>query len=401
MRSNKRSSRELPNGVSIRQTQNGHGGLFWRVRLGRKFTKAGIVTRNFKSFEEALSFVSGGPHDQADGIEGRRLKFGQSILELSQLELCEAREAIGALREAGIGSLSEAVKFFIKHNVPAARMPMAHAIKAFVGAKQAAGRVERHVDALRRRMLSLASSARVSLVADLSRSHVEKWLGELEVAPITKANALRDVRIFARFCRLRGWMPHDPLAGVERPRVIAAEAGIVTPSQGKSMLFAADPSILASLAIKLFAGLRSSEVRGLDWQDITCSHIIVRASNAKTRSRRAVDIADNLAQWLAPLRQPRGAVVRLTEELWHKRIRQAAEAVGMGRPPHNFARHSFGTYHYALHQDEAKTAAALGNTPALVHRHYRALATSVEAAEFFAILPPTAGQIIPITSAGS
>lgn len=400
MPSKKKTAEELPRGVSIRETQNGHGGTFWRVRLGRKFTKAGVVIRNFKTRQEALSFVNG-DSEEAEGIESQREKFGRSILELSQLELCEAREAVAALRKAGAGSLSEAVKFFIRHNVPAARMPMGEAIEAFVEAKRAAGRVERHVDALRRRMHSLAASARVSLVADLSRSNIEKWMGELKVAPITKANALRDVRIFTRFCRTRGWMPHDPLTGVERPRVIATEAGIVTPSQAGAMLSAADPTILASLAIKLFAGLRSSEVRSLDWQDITRSHIIVRAGNAKTRSRRAVDITDNLALWLAPLRQPRGPVVTLSEELWHKRIRQAAEAAGMERPPHNFARHSFGTYHYALHQDEAKTAAALGNTPALVHRHYRALATSVEAGEFFAIAPPTEGNIIPLPAGGS
>jgi site-specific recombinase XerD len=135
-----------------------------------------------------------------------------------------------------MGSLSEAVRYYIKHHVPAARMPMSDAVVAFIEAKRAAGRVERHVDALRRRILSLAASAGASLVADLSRADVEKWLSELKVAPITKANAIRDIRIFSRFCHMRGWMPHDPLAGVERPRVIASEAGIVTSDQARALL---------------------------------------------------------------------------------------------------------------------------------------------------------------------
>ena len=48
------------------------------------------------------------------------------------------------------------------------------------------------------------------------------------------------------------------------------------------------------------------------------------------------------------------------------------------------------TQNFALHQDEANTAAAMGNTPAMVHRHYRALATADEAREFFGIMPPRA-----------
>ena len=390
----------------------------WRVRLGRKFTMARVIERNFPTVEAARAFVHGDAATEAEGIRSLREKFGVSAVELSPRELAEAREALSALREAKAGTLREAVRFYLRHNTPAASMTMEKAIAAFVAAKEAGGRIPKHVAALKGHAESLAASSRARCAGDLSRQHVEEWLGGLNVAPVTKANALRAIRIFCRFCRTRGWMPHDPLSGIERPQVIQSEAGILTPSQTRALLAAACTvsQLQAGLAIKLFAGIRTSELLLLDWQDVTGKHIIIRAANAKTRSRRVVDIPANLASWLAAPRKDRGAVVPLVKDEWHRQVRQVAKDADaahaeetaahdddnppplIGTLPKNFARHSFGTYHFALHQDEAKTAAAMGNTPAMVHRHYRALATANDARDFFAIMPEAAGQILAFAS---
>ena len=55
--------------------------------------------------------------------------------------------------------------------------------------------------------------------------------------------------------------------------------------------------------------------------------------------------------------------------------------------PHNALRHSFGSYHYAQYRDENRTAAEMGNSPAVVFRHYRALVKR-EAADAFWMLRP-------------
>jgi hypothetical protein len=41
--------------------------------------------------------------------------------------------------------------------------------------------------------------------------------------------------------------------------------------------------------------------------------------------------------------------------------------------PRNALRHSFGSYHYALHKNENLTAAEMGNSPSIVFRHYHAV----------------------------
>ncbi len=54
--------------------------------------------------------------------------------------------------------------------------------------------------------------------------------------------------------------------------------------------------------------------------------------------------------------------------------------------PHNLRR-SFGSYHYAQYRDKNRTAAEMGNSPAVVFRHYRALVER-DAADAFWLLRP-------------
>ena len=53
----------------------------------------------------------------------------------------------------------------------------------------------------------------------------------------------------------------------------------------------------------------------------------------------------------------------------------------------NALRHSFGSYHYASQADENRTAAEMGNSPAVIFRHYRALVKPEAAARFWKLVP--------------
>ena len=53
--------------------------------------------------------------------------------------------------------------------------------------------------------------------------------------------------------------------------------------------------------------------------------------------------------------------------------------------PQNAMRHSFGSYFYAKTKNENLTAAEMGNSPAMVFRHYRALVRSEEVEKYWGI----------------
>jgi hypothetical protein len=62
-------------------------------------------------------------------------------------------------------------------------------------------------------------------------------------------------------------------------------------------------------------------------------------------------------------------------------------------------RHSFCSFHFVLHANENLTAAQAGNSPAMIHAHYKGLATKAEAEKWFAVAPAQAGNVISLDTA--
>jgi hypothetical protein len=65
----------------------------------------------------------------------------------------------------------------------------------------------------------------------------------------------------------------------------------------------------------------------------------------------------------------------------------------------NGLRHGFCSFHFALHANENSTAAVAGNSPAMIHAHYKGLATKAEAERWFAVAPAEAANIITMAGA--
>jgi integrase len=111
--------------------------------------------------------------------------------------------------------------------------------------------------------------------------------------------------------------------------------------------------LLAATAIGLFAGLRTSELAALDWQDVHLTgnqqFIEVAARKAKTRQRRIVFVSDNLASWLKPVARIAGPVVADRYRERHERLQRLARLTPW---PRNVLRHSFASYHLAFHKNE-------------------------------------------------
>jgi hypothetical protein len=55
--------------------------------------------------------------------------------------------------------------------------------------------------------------------------------------------------------------------------------------------------------------------------------------------------------------------------------------------PHNALRHSYGSYLFAKNKNENTTSAEMGNSPAMVYKHYRAIVKAVDVEKFWNIRP--------------
>jgi hypothetical protein len=68
---------------------------------------------------------------------------------------------------------------------------------------------------------------------------------------------------------------------------------------------------------------------------------------------------------------------------------------------HNALRHSFISYRLAEIQDVNRVALEAGNSPQMIFRHYRELATPEQARSWFAIAPTGVPNVVPFANSSS
>ena len=175
---------------------------------------------------------------------------------------------------------------------------------------------------------------------------------------------------------------------------LAIEVQAYTVGEVRRIMVAANASPDASravpvMAIGFFAGLRPSEVLGLDWKDVslTAKRIRVSPETAKKRRARYVDMSDNLVEWLTPYARESGPVA--PPLITYRRARAAIMKVAECPLIKDGFRHSFGTYHLAAYEDVTKTAFAMGHRSNndLIFTNYRKLVTREEGQAFWKITP--------------
>lgn len=181
-----------------------------------------------------------------------------------------------------------------------------------------------------------------------------------------------------------------------------------------------EPGMLASVVLRLFCGLRTAEVCRLDWSEVfwldAKPYVHIPASKAKKRRIRHIDLPENALAWLKLINPPaKGRIVppstgTKTDDAraYCRRFRRISRAAGIGKETEdgdwqsewesNDTRHSYGSYHLALHGDALKTALLMGHKPNddVLFAHYRKLVRGEQAKAYFGIMPEV--DAVKITS---
>ncbi len=234
-------------------------------------------------------------------------------------------------------------------------------------------------------------------VSEILPRELDDWLCELDCGQVTRNWYRRMMGIFFSYAFKRGYCTVNPVERVERVKEPAKDIEILTPEQAETLLKAAAPEVVPFIAVSLFAGLRREEVRRLDWASVHLNRstpvIEVKASNAKTKSRRVVPIQPNLAAWLKPHAKKSGPVA--PDDL-RNLFDDARRKAGFVKPKKeggaltefkNHLRHSYGSYRLPMINNDHQLAMEMGNSPAIIYRHYRELVHIEDAQRFWNIYP--------------
>ena len=179
---------------------------------------------------------------------------------------------------------------------------------------------------------------------------------------------------------------------LDRDAVNPAEIEIWTPEEAKKILHTAHEDELGFFAIGMFAGIRTCEICVMDWSQVKPhpdpdeSHIEVKAAGSKMKlGRRIVPILPPLAAFLAKIKPPKsGRIIpnmRMEKRMSEMQIRSKIPWTKNAR------RHSFGSYRMAEIKNVYQVAEEMGNSPAMVKKHYFQAVTKAEASKFWAIRP--------------
>lgn len=363
--------------------------------------------------EEKCRQIANGQASAATITNDDAARFGEAreLLKPLKIEIhVAARAYVEAVKELPPGStLIEAVRYFAaRHPSAGARKLVPEVVEEFIRDRKAAGVSDIHQRDLQVRLGRFGEAFQVPITS-VTPATVNDYLKTLTnalngrpAANRTRANHRALIVSLFNFARMQRYVSRDhadEIAEVPKPKFHSGNVEVYTPAEFLQLLMVAEEGLRPALALAGLAGLRVAEISRLDWRDVKLAErvIIVGDRIAKTASRRVVPICDALAAWLAPAAQKFGPISPaegeargVGEALINRWARLSNRAkVNWKR---NALRHSFGSYRLAITADFARVAAEMGNSPAIIHQHYKSLVTEAEGRAWFSVLPPNSSQ---------
>jgi len=316
---------------------------------------------------------------------------GISIPEALRVEAIKSAEL---LQPFGI-SLLDAVRAYLPHLQAQHRTVEVNSFAAeFLAAKKVDGSSDRYLEDLKNKLDCFCESFGNRSTASIGAEELDDWLRALKskagtpVAALTRNNFRRVLVVAFNFAKLRRYCVDNPATTAAKAKEIETAVGILQVDQLTALLGKCDDRILPFVAMGAFAGLRTSELERLDWQDVDLGGrlIQVTAQNAKSARRRLIKIRPNLAQWLKPMVRKSGAV---TPPDLRELMEAARSAAKIETWPHNALRHSFASYCLARENNAPALALEMGHTNTqMVFKYYREIVKPKDAKKYWKIVPP-------------
>jgi len=340
---------------------------------------------------------------------------GNLAFALSETQLQDALEALDILHGKGDGKslakprgtpLAESARFWVQHNKPhGGTLSLSALLSEYIAAKRKLNRREATIWEIENKLGNVVSHFKDRLAHTVTNAELEAWLDANTGTPNTRNKYKRLLFGLFRFAKKKHLVEVNPAADIETAAEDERPTEIYTVDEVDRMLGKAvglsegghiPLDTVPALCVGLFAGLRPTELAALDWRSIHFDqrHILVTAGSAKKRRRRYVKISDNLVAWLLAYRKESGPVCPADITFRRARAKIVREA-RLSKWISDGLRHSFGSYHVAMHGDAGKTAFEMGHLNAeLLYEHYRELVSENDAKRYWNIHPRQDQQFI-------
>lgn len=121
------------------------------------------------------------------------------------------------------------------------------------------------------------------------------------VSPNTIRNEITHLRSWFLWLRRHGHRADDPTSLIDAPRLVKPAIPAADDKAISEALAKASDADRVILVLSAFAGLRASEVAGLQWPDVDTTRATITVRNGKGRKTRTVAMSEPVAAALAVL----------------------------------------------------------------------------------------------------
>lgn len=361
-----------------------------------------------RDFVEAFALAKEIALKMSDGalnvltLDGRERFAYERAVELAaqtgvELDVLVSR-AVEAVQVIGSPDhLVEAARLYQSERLGIVHKMVSEVVAELIENRRSNGASQLYLRDLRLRLEKRFAAAFCVPMSSVTTRDIQMFLDGLKGKPRTKKNFLTTIGTLLSFAKNKGYVPetHPRICKVEFKANHTAQIEIFTPAEIEKYLNHARPELVPVLAIGAFAGLRSEEIKRLDWSNIyfTEKFIEVGAEIAKNRTRRVVQINDNLRLWLLPYRESTGPVYK-----FHNLAQQFAKLAKAVNIPwkKNGLRHSFISYRVAKTDNVDKVALEAGNSSSIIRSNYLKMVTTALGRRWFSIKPPINQKIIQL-----
>ncbi|MFM2242754.1 MAG: hypothetical protein RLZ97_1609 [Verrucomicrobiota bacterium] len=388
--------------ITIRNVIRHKGDSVWTTYLVQGWKEDGKwQRRQFKNEGEAKSFAAIKQVEMENKGRAQRM-----ILSAMTQEQHDA--ALAACDRLGSAyTITEAVEFFLRHHrAPDYTIRLREASQLYLDDKERDGLRPRTLKALKGSIDRFIAATDNPWTHEVTRQQVESYLRGLRAADgVNKAskkfwnNTRNELGGFFAWCSKpekstnRPFCFENPVAEIRAydARQVREEQNarpITTDAKRVRRMFSTlmnwrDGALVRYFALAYFAGIRPEEIermsgRELELVNLKTRTITIPASVSKTRHERRIQISENLAAWLVAYPGP------AIPKNFRRMNARARKKFGL---THDEARHSFISYHVALHRSLGDAALQAGNSESIIRRHYLNLFTKEEGHTFFQVFP--------------
>ena len=177
-------------------------------------------------------------------------------------------------------------QFWAKHHRAQEMITCWNACNAYIIDLRRDGRSERHVVRVRRILELFCETFGEAYLESITRKELENWIAALPYAGQTKQNYKSIIRTAWSFFEKNEWITRNVAVRLTSEKIVKGEIGILTVEETEKLLRAnenVDPEICGLMALGLFAGMRSSAIARVDYDELNFKERGIETPAHKTK----------------------------------------------------------------------------------------------------------------------